>query len=148
MVIPNLYYYSSYFLKLLQVYISNIFSISNYKIDVLLMFEPSCKLIHIFWNLIISIMIMLNLSKLSFYLCRFKMLRTYFSIWITNAFCVYNMVKHALNTLWGSHRNEFLKWKVMIIFYVYFVQNGTIASNFFKWAKIGWKKSKHNILSF
>jgi hypothetical protein len=54
-----------------------------------------------------------------------KALKIYFSIWITSAFCVCNMIKHTLNILWGSHEIEFQKWKIMIILYVYFVQNGT-----------------------
>ncbi len=43
----------------------------------------------------------------------FEMLRTYVSIWITNAFSVYNMVKQALSILWVYHINEFLKWNKM-----------------------------------
>jgi hypothetical protein len=62
--------------------------------------------------------------KVSFSLRRFKPLKTYFSIWNINVFCVCNMVKHVLNILWVSHKNELQKWKVMIVFYVYFVQNG------------------------
>jgi hypothetical protein len=61
-------------------------------------------LIHLFWNLNISIMTMLSLSKVSFSLCRFETLKKKFKIWITNAFCVCNMVKHALNILWGAIR--------------------------------------------
>jgi hypothetical protein len=62
------------------------------------MFEPLYILIHIFGNLNISIMTMLSFSKVSFSLCRFEVLRTYFSIGITNAFCVCNMVKHVRKT--------------------------------------------------
>jgi hypothetical protein len=69
-------------------------------------------------------------------------LRTLFSIWITNAFCVCNMVKHALNILWWSHKNESKKWNIMIIFYVYFVQNETTTLNQEKWMKVSWKKKK------
>jgi hypothetical protein len=58
------------------------------------------------------------------------------------------MVKDVLNIIWRSYKNEFKKWKVMIIFYVYFVQNRTITPNQEKWMKIGWRKTKHNILSF
>jgi hypothetical protein len=36
----------------------------------------------------------------------------------------------------------------MIILDVYFVQSGTIPPNEEKWMKVGWKKSKHNTLSF
>jgi hypothetical protein len=103
---------------------------------------------HIFWNLNISIMTMLSPSKISFSLRRSRVLKTHFSIWITHAFCVCNMGKHVSNILWGSHKNEFQKWKIMTILYVYFVQNGITTPNQKKWVKVGWKKSKHNFLSF
>jgi len=57
------------------------------------------------------------------------------------------MRKYALNIIWGSDSNDFKKWMVMIILYVYFVQNGT-RPNKEKWMKVGQEKSKHNILSF
>jgi hypothetical protein len=56
------------------------------------------------------------------------------------------MVKHVLNILWEKHKNEFKKWKVMIILYVYFLQNWILTPNQKKWMKVDWKK-KHNILS-
>jgi hypothetical protein len=58
--------------------------------------------------------------------------------------CVYNMGKHALDIIWRSHKNEFKKWKVMIILYVYFVQNKTTTTNEENWVKIGWKKVNTN----
>ncbi len=110
------------------------------------MFEPSCMLIHILiLNLNISIMTMLSPSKVNFSLDGFEVLRTYFSIWITNTFFVCNMVKHVSNILWRKHKNGFQKWKVMIIFYVYFVQNGTRTLNQEKWRL---EKFKQNLLSF
>jgi hypothetical protein len=63
------------FKLLLQVYIF-FFSKSNYSNDVLLIFELSCILVHIFWNLNSLIMTMLNLSKVSFSLCRFEVWKT------------------------------------------------------------------------
>jgi fucose 4-O-acetylase-like acetyltransferase len=49
------------------------FSKSNYSNDVLLMFEPSHILIQFFWNLNISIITMLSLSKVKFSLCKFEL---------------------------------------------------------------------------
>jgi hypothetical protein len=100
-------------------FIFDIFSKSNYSNDVLLMFDPSCIWIYIFWNLNISIITRLNPSKVNFSLHSFEVLKTYF-LWIMNAFYVCNMVKHALNILWRNQKNEFQKWKAMIIFYLYF----------------------------
>jgi hypothetical protein len=139
MVIPNLFYYLNYFIIYCK-FIFDIFSKSNYSNDVLLMFEPSCILIQTFWNLNISIMTMLNPSKVKVFKGRFEALKTHFSMWIRNAFFVCNMLKHALNILWRNHKNENLKLKVFIILYVYFVQNGTITQNQEKWMKVGWKK--------
>jgi hypothetical protein len=55
-------------------------------------------------------------------------------------FCVCNMVKHVLNILLRRHKNEFQKWKAMIILYVYSTQSGTRTPNQIKWMKIGWEK--------
>jgi hypothetical protein len=79
---------------------------------------------------------MLNPSKISFSLCKFKALKADFLLWITNVYVFYNMGKHVLNIIWRSHKNEFKKWKVMIILYVYFVQNETTTTNEEKWVKI------------
>jgi len=116
--------YASHFI---YNFIIDIFSKSNYFNDVLLMFDPSYIWIYIFWNLNISIITMLNPSKVSFSLRNFELLKTYF--WIMNAFCVCNMVKHSLNIIGHNHKNEFQKWKAMIILYFYFVQNGTLTPN-------------------
>jgi hypothetical protein len=50
------------------------------------------------------------------------------------------MGKHVLNIIWGSHKNDFKKWKVMIILYVYFVQNGATPNKeilSFNYTKLG-----------
>jgi hypothetical protein len=130
-------------------FIFYIFSKSNYSNDVLLMFDPSCIWIYIFWNLNISIITRLSPSKVSFSLHSFEVLKTCFLIWIMNAFCVCNMVKHNLNILWGNHNNEFKKWKAMFIFYLYFVQNGTITPNQEKGVCMLWfTKKNHNLTIF
>jgi hypothetical protein len=138
-IILNLYYCLIHFI---YIFIASLY-LMFFQINV----DPLCILIHIFWNLNISIMTMLKPSKISFSL-HLKILKIYFSIWITNTFCVCNMVKYVLNILWDNHKNYFQKWIVMIKFYVYFVQNGTTTSNQKKWMKIDWTKNKHNILNF
>jgi hypothetical protein len=58
------------------------------------------------------------------------------------------MVICALKIIWKSHKNELKKGKVLVIVYVYFVQNRTTTPNKEKSVKVGEKKIKHNILSF
>ncbi len=147
MVIPNLFYY------LLQVYIWHFFQIKLFKWCVINVWTIMHIDIH-FLKLECFNYDNVKPLKNKGFLGRFEALKIYFSLWITNAFCVCNMLKHALNILWRSHKNEFQKWKVLIILYVYFVQNGTITRNQEKWKpfltsmKGGSKTIQHNILRF
>jgi hypothetical protein len=88
-----------------------------------------------------------NPFKNSFFLCKFEALRTCFSIWTTTTCC--DMVKDDLKFLWGSQndRNGFQKWKVMILLYVYFAQNGTNNTKSRKVTEIILKKIKCNIIN-
>jgi hypothetical protein len=110
MVILNLYYCWSYFIYLLQVYISYFFlQIKIFKwcvLNVWIIMHIETLFLGLS-DLNITIMTKLSFSKiLSFFSCSLEMLRTYFSIWTTNAFNVCNMVKHALNILWVNHIND------------------------------------------
>jgi hypothetical protein len=147
LVIPNLYYYLSYFIYLLQVYIWYFFQIKLFKWYVINVWA----IMHIdthFLELEYFNYDNLKPSKNSFLKYRFEAPKTYFSIWITNLFCVCNMVICALKIIWKSHKNELKKGKVLVIVYVYFVQNRTTTPNKEKSVKVGEKKIKHNILSF
>jgi hypothetical protein len=48
--------------------------------------------------------------------------------------------KHSLREHVYFQKHEFKKWKVILIFYVYFVQNGIATSNQEMWVKVGWEK--------
>jgi hypothetical protein len=89
----------------------------------------------------------LSPSKKNISLCKFGALKTYFLLWITNVFVFITWE----NMLWalfeGAIRMEKKKWKVMIILYVYFVQNETTTTNEKK-NESRLAKSKHNYLSF
>jgi hypothetical protein len=112
------------------------------------MFEPSCILIHIFWNLKISIMTMISLSKVSFSLCRFEVLRTYFAMWNTNAFCVCNIIKHFCMFIERTIRMNFISERSWLYFMFTLCKMGQQHQIKKKWVKVSWKKSKHKILSF
>jgi len=112
MVIPNIFN-SNYFIYLLQVDIWYFFQIKLFKwcvINVLTIMHIDTHYLELEY----FIMTMLNPSKVSFSLCRFEALKIYLSIWITNAFCDSNMVKHILSILKMRNNNEFKKWKFMM----------------------------------
>jgi hypothetical protein len=92
MVIFNLYYYLSYFIYLLQVYIWYIFQIKPFKwcvINVWAIMHVDThflKLEYFYYNNV-------KPFKSSFSLSRFEALKPYFSIWITNVVCVFLVMK-------------------------------------------------------
>jgi hypothetical protein len=134
MLIPNLYYYSSYFFNYYKFRFNIFFQIRLFKWYV----TNVWFIMHIDTHFLKFKYF--NYDNVKPFKNRSKAIKTYFFIWITNSFCVCNMGKHALNILWGNHENENLKWKVMIVLYVYFVQNETKTPNWKKWVKVGWKK--------
>jgi hypothetical protein len=103
-------------------------------------------LIHIFWNLNIPIMTMLSLSKVSFFLCRFKAVKFYFNIWSTNALFVCNMVKHALSIIWRAIIIIKIKGHdyILYLFCAKWDNNAKLS----KMSESELEKCKHNILSF
>jgi hypothetical protein len=106
MVIPIVLYYSHYFKILLQVYFCcwyYTFSKLNNPTNVLLlMFELSCILIHIFWNLNIWIIKIWISLKIRFRLFSMDVaFQTSFSICMQNVFGVCGLIKHALKVLQG-----------------------------------------------
>lgn len=101
MVIPIVLYYSHYLKNLLQVYFCcwycTFFKLNNSNNVLLLMFELSCILIHIFWNLNIWIIKIWILFKINFWpFSRDVAFWTSSFICMQNLFGVCGLIKHAL----------------------------------------------------
>jgi len=136
MITFNVYYYHHLFIESLLLWlILHIFSKSNNSNDVLLMFEPLCTLIHIFWNLNFWIMTMWSPLKVSFLKTQIWHPKHVFWYDIKMHLHVFDSLNHNPNPFKMQHLNENFKLNFFDLLSIYFF----IIRQIRKFCKVDWK---------